>query len=380
MSVIVRTIQTAVPSTVLVQAEVRDVFASQPGVTRLTSRLLATSFDGAGISTRRSVIDDFDLSISADIPIFFDKQKGELLRPGTRIRNELYIEKARALFIEAGTKALAACKELKAEDITHVITVSCTGFYAPGPEYDLVRALNLAPSTLRYHIGFMGCYAAFPALRAAQSFCEANPRAVVLVVSAELCSLHVRSSNDPDQIMAASMFGDGAAAAIVTARETNHTDATLRIDRFESVLTPVGEEDMTWKIGDEGFEMLLSTYVPKIVDTHIQGALEPLFAPEVQLVQAPAQAIRHWAIHPGGRSILDKVETKLGLSEQQLVPSRQTLNDWGNMSSATVLFVLKYILDNNTSTEEERICTMAFGPGITVETGLLTRVPATATV
>jgi predicted naringenin-chalcone synthase len=373
MAVSVRTIQTAVPATVLKQPDVRDVFAAQPGLNRLGARLVTASFDGSAIETRYTVIDELTLDEQYDDPQFFDLASGALLKPSTRVRNELYIERASALYVEAGRKALDALSQLSAADITHVVTVSCTGFFAPGPDYVLVRELGLAPSTLRYHVGFMGCYAAFPALRMAKSFCDADPDAVVLVVSAELCTLHVRSSNEPDQIVASSVFADGAAAAIVTARDLPGTEPVLDLEAFESVLTPVGEQDMAWKIGDEGFEMILSSYVPKIIDEHITGALEPLLARAPELVAAPQESIAYWAIHPGGRSILDKVEAKLGLSEAQLVPSREILRDYGNMSSATILFVLKRILESSTEANDgDRVCAMAFGPGLTVETGLLT--------
>ena len=122
------------------------------------------------------------------------------------------------------------------------MTVSCTGFFNPGPDYKIVRALGLNPAVQRYHLGFMGCYAAFPALRAAKSFCEADPEAVVLVVCAELCSLHVRASNNPDTIMGSALFGDGAAAAVVTARDVPDAPALMQLDHFETVLTPVGED------------------------------------------------------------------------------------------------------------------------------------------
>ncbi|MDQ0210784.1 putative naringenin-chalcone synthase [Arthrobacter bambusae] len=226
----------------------------------------------------------------------------------------------------------------------------------------------------RYHLGFMGCYAAFPALRAARQFCQADPSAVVLVICVELCSLHVRTSNDPDTIMGSAIFADGAAAAVVASREPEGPDPAIRLDHFETVLTPVGEEAMAWNIGDEGFEMVLGTYVPHIIEEHITGALEPLFAQDPSLAGLPYRDIRHWAIHPGGRSILDKVESKLELTEEQMIPAREVLRDYGNMSSATVLFVLKHILEQAPAQREERICSMAFGPGLTVETGLFTRV------
>lgn len=411
MSVTLRALQTVVPPTILVQEQVRDVFAAQPGLSRLAQRLVTASFNLSGIDRRHTVIDELTLDSDTDDPQFFDAATQRLLMPGTRVRNELYIVEATKLFVEAGRRALAACPDIVAADITHVVTVSCTGFYAPGPDYMLVRELGLSPATQRYHLGFMGCYASMPALRTAKQFVEADPNAVVLVVSAELCSLHLRTSDDPDTIVASSLFSDGAAAGIVSSRAPLPGERALDLDLFETVITPVGEGDMAWKIGDEGFEMVLSTYVPHIIDEHIEAALAPLFARDLSLVAAltpPAAeperelvgasvggsgaapagspagtpsgvaaqtlstAIAHWAIHPGGRSILDKTEAKLGLSEAQLVPSRETLRQYGNMSSATILFVLKAILDAPATADGERVCAMAFGPGLTVESGLMT--------
>ncbi|GGE90096.1 type III polyketide synthase [Mycetocola zhadangensis] len=370
----VRTIQTAVPPTILDQSVAREIFASQDGLTRLGERLVRTSFDVSGIDTRHTVVEELDGSTPVGEPTFYDAAAGALLAPSTRTRNEVYIEAARTLFVDAARRALDDCAEIEASDVTHVVTVSCTGFYSPGPDYEIVRKLGLATGTQRYHIGFMGCYGAFPALRAAAAFCEADPRAVVLIVSCEVCTIHVRSSNDPDQIVASSVFGDGAAAAIVTAAPGPAGTPTLRIDKLASELTPVGEEDMAWTIGDTGFEMVLSAAVPKIIDTYIRPALEPLLVDEPWLAEDLPNRIARWAIHPGGRSILDKVQSTLGLSVEQLTPSRRILRDYGNMSSATVLFVLKEILQSPGDVSEERVCAMAFGPGLTVETGLFTRV------
>ncbi|MBF4993388.1 type III polyketide synthase [Arthrobacter gandavensis] len=375
MTVTLRSLETAVPSTVLVQDQVRDVFAAQPGLTRLGTRLVNTCFNGADIDTRRTALEELTLSSTVENPQFFDPQTGLLLMPSTKTRNDIFATEATKLFIEAGRKAVENCPGIGPEDVTHVITVSCTGFFNPGPDYKLVRALGLNPSVQRYHLGFMGCYAAFPAMRAAKSFCDADLDAVVLVVSAELCSLHVRSSNDPDIIMGSSLFADGAAAAVITSRDLPGDSPAIVLDHFETTLTPVGEESMAWNIGDHGFEMVLGTYVPHIIDDHIVGALEPLLAKDPSLAPLAYNEIGHWAIHPGGRSILDKVEAKLELSEEQLVPARETLRNFGNMSSATVMFVLKHILDQPFTGGNERICSMAFGPGLTVETGLFTRVP-----
>ncbi|HSN35301.1 MAG TPA: type III polyketide synthase [Arthrobacter sp.] len=381
MTVYLRSLETAVPPTVLIQTEARDVFAAQPGLTRLGTRLVATCFDSAAIDTRYTAVAEMTVESRAENPQFFDSGTGLLLSPSTKVRNDIFATEATKLFIEAAQRALDACPELTLLDITHLVTVSCTGFFNPGPDYKIVRALGLNPAVQRYHLGFMGCYAAFPALRAAKSFCDADPNAVVLVVCAELCSLHVRTSNDPDTIMGSALFADGAAAAIVTAREFPDEPALLQLDHFETVLTPVGEESMAWNIGDEGFEMVLGNYVPHIIDDHIIGALEPLLSRDDSLHGLPYREIRHWAIHPGGRSILDKVQSRLDLSDEQLVPARETLRNYGNMSSATVLFVLRHILDlppaPGADDGDERICSMAFGPGLTVETALFTRVPGT---
>lgn len=383
MTVYVRALETAVPPTVLIQTEARDVFSAQPGLTRLGSRLVSTCFDSAAIDMRYTAVDELTMELKSEDPKFFDPATGLLRSPSTKTRNDLFAREATKLFIEAASSAVTNCPGIDPLDITHLITVSCTGFFNPGPDYKIVRALGLNPAVQRYHLGFMGCYAAFPALRAAKSFCEADPQAVVLVVCAELCSLHVRTSNDPDTIMGSALFADGAAAAVVTAREVPESTALLQLDHFETVLTPVGEDSMAWNIGDEGFEMVLGNYVPHIIDDHIVGALEPLLARDASLRELPYRGITHWAIHPGGRSILDKVQSRLDLTDEQLVPARETLRNYGNMSSATVLFVLKHILDQpqqDASRQHtagdgggERICSMAFGPGLTVETGLFTK-------
>lgn len=381
MTVYVRSLETAVPATKLIQAEARDVFAAQPGLSRLGSRLVGTCFDSAAIETRFTAVNELTNAFRSEDPQFYDPDSGLLLNPSTKVRNDIFAREATKLFVEASAAAVKACPDLDLLDITHLITVSCTGFFNPGPDYKIVRELGLDPSVQRYHLGFMGCYAAFPALRAAKLFCEADPNAVVLVVCAELCSLHVRTSNDPDTIMGSALFADGAAAAVVTANPAAEETALLQLDHFETVLTPVGEDSMAWNIGDHGFEMVLGNYVPHIIDDHIVGALQPLLAREPHLEALPYTGIRHWAIHPGGRSILDKVQSRLGLTDDQLVPAREVLRNYGNMSSATVLFVLRHILEQDSEPGDERICSMAFGPGLTVETALLTKlrqVPAAA--
>ncbi|KZX21242.1 type III polyketide synthase [Rathayibacter tanaceti] len=367
MSVHIRSIETAVPGTVLHQSEVRDLFASQPGISRLGSRLLGAAFGASAIDTRNTVVAELDGAEHEGPSVFYDAAEGRVLDPGTAARNAVYTERAPELFTEAARRALEAAS-FDAADVTHVVTVSCTGFYAPGPDYQLVRRLGLAPSTQRFHLGFMGCYGAFPGLRAAVQFCEADPEAVVLVVAVELCTIHLTSSNDPEQIVATSVFADGGAAAVVTAREPLPGAPRLDLDALSTTLTDEGETEMAWTIGDHGFTMRLSTYVPSIIGANIEGAVAPL----LEGAGVGLGDVARWAIHPGGRSILDKVQSSLALDDEQLHPSREVLRTNGNMSSATMLFILRRLLHGEAA-DGERVGAMAFGPGLTVELALLTK-------
>ncbi|MBD8012903.1 type III polyketide synthase [Microbacterium sp. Re1] len=372
-----RSIQTLVPDATLEQHTVRDMFAAQPGLSRLARRLIATSFDGAGVETRHTVLDELDPTAEIDAPQFLDRTTGALLEPGTAARNDIYAREADRLFVEVARRSLDADPDISASDITHVVTVSCTGFHAPGPDYAVVRGLGLPAAVQRYHLGFMGCYAALPALRAAAQFCRADPDAVVLVASVELCTLHLRSSDDPDAIIASSLFADGAAAALVTARRLPTAVPGLVIDAFHTALIPDGEGDMAWTVGDTGFEMVLSTRVPQLIGMHIHDALGDLWQGDADIAgrldgQSIGEIVQHWAIHPGGRSILDRVQERLALDDAQLRPAREVLRTHGNMSSATVLFVLQRILEHEGPRSGERVAAMAFGPGLTAESALLT--------
>lgn len=374
-AVSIRSIGTAVPSTVLEQSRIAELFAQQPGISRLASRLISSAFGASAIDRRHTVLSELDGTERAD-PEFFDARSGEVLAPSTGRRNDIYVQEVRPLLLEAAEEAINGAPSLEHADITHVITVSCTGFMAPGPEYLLVRDLGLSPKTRRLHVGFMGCYGAFPALRSAVSTCIAEPDAVVLIVCVELCSLHVRSSEDPDSIVASSVFADGAAAVIVSARPAPHGSTILEVDRLDTILTDDGESEMAWTIGDLGFEMVLSSAVPRILEQQIDGALRPLLGSRAESPDSEANwdGIGQWAIHPGGRAILDRVQRALHLSDAQLQPSRDILRDYGNMSSATVLFILQRLMHNgDSSSVDPRIAAVAFGPGLTVESALFSR-------
>lgn len=382
MTARILSIGTAVPPAVLRQDAVRDLFASQPGIGRLSQRLVRAVFDASAIETRHTVLTELADALDrraddaatgdgagvASLPVLSDA--GGLLSPSTGARNDTYIALAPDLFARAARDALAAAS-VDPSDVTHVITVSCTGMFAPGPDYRLVRDLGLSTRVERYHLGFIGCAAAVPALRAAERMCAADPEAVVLVACAELCTLHFRVADDADQILAASLFADGAAAAVVSADPARRGERWLDLDGFTTVVTDDGERDMTWTIGDAGFEMVLSAEVPRIIGREIRAAVDGFIGDTT---------VDTWAVHPGGRSVVDRVETGLGLEPETLSASRAVLRDHGNMSSATILFILRSLLEGDGLRDGETIATLAFGPGLTLEAALLTAgvVPAAA--
>ncbi|MDF7799367.1 type III polyketide synthase [Pontiellaceae bacterium B1224] len=335
-------------------------------------RLIKGIYDHSGIDTRYSVLPDF--GPTSESILFHEDADGRIIEPTTHERNRYYAECSRKLVVEAGRKALENADGFSAGDITHVITVSCTGFYNPGPDFDLIQGLELSDSTERYNLGFMGCYAAFPAMRMADQFCQARPDATVLVVCLELCSLHLQFQEEADSLLANSLFADGAAAVIVSARKPSATRPALSLHSFSSALATEGASDMAWEIGDHGFDIRLSTYVPNIIAENINSIMENVLKSSTWNLDD----IRTWAVHPGGRSILDKVETGLQLSDDMLSDSREVLREYGNMSSVTVLFVLNRILNRTDITEAHPICAMAFGPGLTIETALMEVLPATA--
>jgi predicted naringenin-chalcone synthase len=360
MPVFIHDIATSIPPFSSDQQHIREVMKKHVGTDRKTEAIIHRIYTQSGIEKRHSVVQDFEPNEHGRL--FFNGQaKSE---PGTAARNNVYEEESKKLFVDVGRKLLAGNPHISSEDITHVITVSCTGFFAPGPDYELVKALQLKASTERFHVGFMGCYAAFPAMKMAQSFCKADQDAVVMVVAAELCTLHFQFRNDIDNLLSGSVFSDGAAGMIISSKPPRKQGFIIR--KFASSLAPKGEKDMTWTIGDSGFNMILSTYVPDIIKENLESVIQPLY----EAYQLSRADIDYWALHPGGRAILDKIEDSLQLKSNQISASRAVLSEFGNMSSATVLFVLRKLLDSDLSAGQN-IVPMAFGPGLTIESGLL---------
>ena len=283
--------------------------------------------------------------------------------PTTQDRMRFYREHAVLLAREASASALHQAR-MPAKAITHLVTVSCTGFYAPGWDVKVVQNLGLAPSTLRTHVGFMGCHGALNALRVAKAFVEAEPQAKVLLCATELCSIHYHYSWDPQKVIANAIFADGSAAVVGIASESGPTAATTwRLTASGSFLVPQTQDVMTWDIGDHGFVMTLAKNVPEIICKNLRAFLEPWLAN--QGLSVPE--IRAWAIHPGGPKILDASAQALGLASDLLLPAREIFAAYGNMSSPTVLFILDHL--------QERGCkppcvALGFGPGLNVEAAL----------
>lgn len=241
--------------------------------------------------------------------------------------------------------------------ITHVVVTSCTGLYAPGLDFDVINHLGLNPSVERTIIGFMGCYAAMNALKSARHIIRSEPDATVLVLNLELCTLHFQEARDLEQVLSFLLFADGCAACLVSAQPIG-----LAIDSFLAITIPSTGNLITWRIRDFGFDMQLSGQVPGEISRALKenGGL-------VTRGKDPS-SIDLWAVHPGGRSILDSVEKGLALPSDALCHSRSVLAQFGNMSSATVMFVLQRVMQF--ARAEQHGCAMSFGPGLTAETML----------
>ncbi len=362
MAVYINDIVTAVPETFEYQKNVKEIMKESVPGDRRTRSIIHRVYSQSGIEKRHAVNYDFN---SDNEDGFFNRVFKNQKPPTTGERNAIYERESKKLILSVADKLMDQNPDFDRNSITHVITVSCTGFYAPGPDFEVVRHLGLPTSTQRFHIGFMGCYAAFPALKMAQSFCEADPNAVVMIICCELCSLHLQITDEMDQILAASVFSDGAAGVLVSTKAP--TNSGYRLDEFSSALAYEGEKDMAWTISDTGFKMVLSSYIPSIIESNIDEIMQPMF----ENLEISKDDIGLWAVHPGGRAIIDKVEQGMGVASHKVQPSRNVLSQYGNMSSATVLFVLDEIRNSSLETDS-KVLPLAFGPGLTIETGIFT--------
>ncbi|MFL5728147.1 MAG: type III polyketide synthase [Cytophagaceae bacterium] len=354
----------ASPDTRIAQAKVADLMTETLEMEEMESARLSALYRATGIQQRYSVLEDYSKK-NGDFD-FFPNTAGMEPFPTIGPRMRLYEKFA----LKLSMKAIADCLnpvDIELKDITHVITVSCTGLYAPGLDIELVEKLRLNTSVQRTCINFMGCYAAFNALKVADWACKADENAKVLIVCVELCSLHFLKNKNPDQLVSNALFGDGAAAVLIEGKKQKK-GVSLSMESFYCSLALDGKNDMAWHITDHGFEMTLSSYVPEMIKGGIRNLTDKL----LQNLNIRLEAIDYFAIHPGGKRILEAIEDELLIKKEDNRYAYEVLKNYGNMSSPTVLFVLRSILkDLNEKDEGKNILSFAFGPGLTLESMLL---------
>jgi len=271
--------------------------------------------------------------------------------PDTAARMKKFEACAPGLAVEAVEKLLEGEDRSR---ITHVIVTCCTGFSAPGIDLALVERCGLSPSVERTMVGFMGCYAAINALKLARHIVRSDPGARVLTVNLELCTLHLHETADMEEILSFLLFADGCAAGLISAERKG-----VAIESFHAALVPDTSQLIRWHIRQQGFDMVLSGAVPGAIRTALAGSRDAILG--------GANDVELWAVHPGGRSVLDAVEQAFALPPAALGASRSVLNDCGNMSSGTVMFVLDRLMREG-GEGGRRGCAMSFGPGLVAET------------
>ncbi len=369
----INAIGTAVPAYAYPQTQIAEFMANALNLDNMDRRKLNALYRQTRIATRHSVLADYGLPASEFT--FYPPSADLEPFPTTAHRMATYRQTVVPLAKQAVTDCLNTYPDFDLQQITHLVWVSCTGFYAPGPDIELVASLGLGGTTQRLAINFMGCYGAFNGLKAADAIVRAYPDAAVLVVCAELCTLHFQKKTDTDNLYANALFADGAAAVLVQAHP--RPEQTMRIRAFFSDILPESQAEMAWQVGNTGFEMTLSGEVPTVIRRGIGQALTRLLE---HSNLTPAD-ISQYALHPGGRRILEVIEEQLGLTTHDNRHAYSVLRDYGNMSSATVLFVLNRIWqamknpandsDHEPSTGPSTILSCAFGPGLTLESMLL---------
>ncbi|WP_141334733.1 type III polyketide synthase [Paenibacillus sp. tmac-D7] len=349
-------IGTAVPDYRIEQAEaaqrLAEALKDRPDSARWAKRI----FKQCGVETRYTC--EPNLLESASDCRYLPRTSNKDV-PTTEARMETYKRQSVPLGLQAARLALSE-GDMDASDITHLITVSCTGQFLPGMDTALVRQLGLAPTVNRIALHFLGCAAGLKAVCLSRQIVAGQPSANVLIVCVELCTLHIQPSSEREHLYAASFFGDGASACIVGTAGPHHR-SIFRLHEPHSVLLPDSSEEMVWEVGDYGFDLYLSSNIPKLIGRMIPAEVERFLNGEIK----PDL----WAIHPGGRGIVDTLQDKLGLTHEQTRSSRTVLREYGNVSSATILFVLNEMrreLQVLGSGPANGIA-LAFGPGLTAE-------------
>jgi len=352
-------IGTAVPEFKHEQENIFEFMSRVYAINETEKRKLRFLYKHSGIKNRYSVLSDY--SLPASEWNFFTPTENLEPFPSIEKRMKAFREHAASLSL----KAIDGCLEnFRDKKITHLITVSCTGMSAPGLDLELIELLNLPATTWRTSINFMGCYAAIHALKLADAICKTDTKANVLIVCVELCTLHFQKKYTPDNISSAILFSDGAAAVLVSG---NNEAEGLSIDHFYSSVSFKSKQEMVWELSSSGFLLTLSGYIPELIEEDFNKIVNECLA-ETNLTK---EDITHWCIHPGGKKILEAVHNSLHFTNGQLQNCYDVLNDYGNMSSPTILFVLKQIKESLEYNKRNKIFGAAFGPGLTMETFVL---------
>ncbi len=350
-------IETAVPEFCHTQEDLSVFFRNSTNDESIKRKIKVVA-EKSGIEKRYSVIPDF--SKDPNDFTFFAQNSSLEPAPSLTQRMDLFKENALALSIKA-IKKIKNFETIK-DSITHVITVTCTGLFAPGLDIGIIRELNLDPTTKRSSINFMGCNAAIVALNSANAICKSTAHSKVLIVCTELCTIHFQKNHSDDYILSTILFGDGSAAILVESDPPALPYFQgIQVKSFNSLIIHKGYNEMAWQITENGFIMNLTSYVSQMLTEELHQFLEA--------ISLDINTVNSWAIHPGGKKILDDFAGVLKLDKKHLVESYDVLKNYGNMSSPTVLFVLKQVIENNKNAEKgNTIFSAAFGPGLSVET------------
>lgn len=328
------------------------------------SRKLKFLYRHSGIDTRYSVLPDYN-SVAAERQFYATSKDLEPF-PDLEKRMKWFADNAVILSVKTIRDCIVG--QIEPHEITHLITVSCTGMSAPGMDLEIMEAMDLPANIFRTSVNFMGCYAAIHALKMADAFCNSDVNANVVIVCTELCTLHFQKENSIDNITSTLLFGDGCAAVLV--KHNNAAAKGLKLKSFFSDVAFKGKKDMSWQLSSKGFLMTLTGYVPDLV----KEDFDVLLNKALKNAGIKKEAINHWCIHPGGKKILEAIQQSTGLKEQDLRYSYDVLREYGNMSSPTVLFVLQKILKELQNNEQDQAAVFgaAFGPGLTMETFIAT--------
>ncbi len=354
---------TAVPPGVVDQRAAAELSKALVATDQRQERLLGMLFRRAGVERRHSVVLQSDSGASVTQAFYPPPRDDTDGGPSTGARMALYEAEAGELAVRASRAGLVD-GGLDAADITHLVTVSCTGFHAPGPEVTLIEELGLSPEVARVNVGFMGCHGAFNGLRVADAIVNAEPTARVLVCAVELCSLHFSYQWDSEKLVANALFADGAAAFACVGSDAplahQKERIELQVGPFASCLLPESRDAMTWRIRDHGFEMTLSGEVPALIERHVPAWVTGWLESQ----DIDRRRVDEWAVHPGGPRILDAVQRSMSLEPAALAISRAVLAEYGNMSSATIGFILDRLRQQG---QAKTGVALGFGPGLMAE-------------